>query len=84
MYIVIYSVYQDLADGSCGLLAVCETLENAKETMKKDYQEKLVESSLCQLKTSLWVHPNGLSASLDQIETEKADHWCWKIEEIKA
>ena len=43
MYIVIYSVYQDLADGSCGLLAVCETLENAKETMKKDYQEKLVE-----------------------------------------
>jgi len=82
MYIIIYSIYQELADGDCGLVACCDTEEEAKEIMKKNYTEEILNMSQSDRDHRLWLHPDGLMACLDEQNSEKADHWIWKIEKI--
>jgi len=50
--------------------------------MKNQYEKELVCVSLNGAKTILRISPNGLSAILDEIDSEKAEHWIWKIEQI--
>lgn len=82
MYVVIYSVYQELADGDCGVVAVTDNLEQAQNIMKKEYEKELVCMAQCGRTAKLNLHPKGCVVTLDEDSSEKADHWIWKIEKL--